>query len=848
MRVITLLLAFLISSSCWAIKSSEYLPEDADLNPAIPTPESVLGFDVGEWRVSHDQLVKYMEILAASSDRVSIKITGYSHEHRPLLQLTITSAENQEQVESLRQQHLRSAFESIDQESPLVIWLGHSIHGNEESGSNSSLLSAYYLAASRSGFVTNLLNESIILHDPSFNPDGFNRFASWSNSNRSKNPNSDWNHRINSEVWPSARTNHYLFDMNRDWLPLVHPESQARIAEFHRWLPHVLTDQHERAKDGYFFQPGVPSRQNPLTPIENLQMTRALAQYHAKAMDEAGVPYFTEDDYDDFYYGKGSTYPDINGSIGILFEQPSIKGPVLERDTGIFTFKDAIKNQLRTTLSTLHGSYEIQGELRLYQRGFFESTYNRARESGNAAWVVGDDGDAARAAAFLNLLDQHQIEYSSLAQDMRAGSQEFKAGRAWVIPVQQRQAGMVEAIMEVRTEFEDDYFYDVSAWTQPLAYNLPYAQVTRMPQTMAASSSLPGPAPEQDAVAWVVPWNQLEAAALLHELLEAGALVRAATKPFTARSNNGSREFTRGDLVIHSGLQASDKLDAVHSMLSNSVSSGMTVASVTSMLTPSGPDLGAPHFKRIKPIKVIMITGQGVSEQDAGHAWHHMDQYLGFAPTMVDMDRLNRVSLPGYTHLVMVDGSYSRLSGSLQSRIGQWVKEGGILITSARASTWAESLCFSGSADDCKKVVDEDDEAPVTDRPYADYKNDESQLVIGGAIAMTSIDVTHPIAFGFPRGSLPLFRRGTTLLAASKNAYSTPVRYVESPLIAGFIGTQRQAEMSNQAAVIAERQGAGLVVRFANNPVFRGFWRGSERLFNNALYMGQVIDNTNLLD
>ena len=196
MRVTTAVLAILLSSSAWALKSSEYLPADADLAEEIPTPESVLGWEVGEWRVSHDQLVKYMEILAASSDRVSIKTIGYTHEQRPLLQLIFSSPDNHDQLEDLRQQHLRSAKVGIDHDSPLVVWLGHSIHGNEASGSNAALLSAYYLAASQSEFVRSLLDESIILFDPSFNPDGLNRFASWSNSNRSKNPVADWNHRI----------------------------------------------------------------------------------------------------------------------------------------------------------------------------------------------------------------------------------------------------------------------------------------------------------------------------------------------------------------------------------------------------------------------------------------------------------------------------------------------------------------------------------------------------------------------------------------------------------------------------------------------------------------------------
>ncbi len=483
MRGKILALGLLLSTAGWALQSSEYLPGDADLDPAIPTPESVLGWEVGDWRVSHDLLVKYMEAVAASSSRVGLKVIGYTYEQRPLLQLVFTSEQNQDQLENLRQQHLRSAHESLDKNSPLVIWLGHSVHGNEASGSNAAMLVAYYLAASRSEFVTQLLENSVILLDPSFNPDGLNRFASWANTNRSMNPVADRNHRVHSETWPSARTNHYLFDLNRDWLPLVHPESRARIDEYHRWLPHVLTDQHERSRDGYFFQPGVPSRQNPLTPDANLQMTKALARYHANSMDEAGEIYFTEDDYDDFYYGKGSTYPDINGSIGILFEQPGIKGPVLDRDNGRVTFVEAIKNHLRTSMSTLHGSHEIREQLNGYQNDFFNTMSRRAENAGHAAWLIGDDGDPARAKALLEVLDHHRIEYQSLAETLEVNSQVYTPGHAWVLPAKQNQFGLLQALMETRTDFEDDTFYDVSAWTQPLAYNLPYTTLKRMPQT-----------------------------------------------------------------------------------------------------------------------------------------------------------------------------------------------------------------------------------------------------------------------------------------------------------------------------------------------------------------------------
>jgi hypothetical protein len=846
MRVFTLLLGLSLSVPGLALTSAQYLPADAELDPAIPTPESVLGWEVGEWRVSHDQLVKYMETLAAASDRISIKTIGYSHERRPLLQLIFTQPENHGRLEEVRLQHLRSAHGEDDGSAPLVLWLGHSIHGDEASGSNAALLSAYYLAASRSGFVTDLLENSIILFDPSFNPDGLNRFASWSNSNRSHNPVADPRHRIHHQAWPGGRGNHYWFDLNRDWLPLVHPESRARVAEYHRWLPQVLTDQHERSSDGYFFQPGVPSRQNPLTPPENLELTQALAQYHARAMDAAGETYFTEDDYDDFYFGKGSTYPDINGSIGILFEQPRISGPEMDRDTGLLTFVNAIQNHLRTTLSTLRGAHELRASLKNYQRGFFRTMSERAAEAGFAAWVVGDDGDPARAAAFLDLLERHQVSFAALDREVRAGDQQFSPGHAWVLPAKQRQFGMLQALMETRTEFQDDTFYDVSAWTQPLAYNLPVARLERLPQTTDGQSPAVPSAPDPEAVAWIVPWRQMQAPALLQRLLASGARVRAATRPFTATTRNGDLAFGRGTLVVHAGLQDPGLASRALEVLTKAAADGMEVASATSSLTPDGPDLGGLKFSLVKPVKPLLIVGQGVSSYEAGDAWHHFDQRLGYSPVMVEMHRLDGIHLPDFTHLIMVDGDYQHLAEPLMQRMALWVREGGTLITSGRASRWAEALCFKALPEDCPAGPEKPERDPPATRAYEDFSDDLPQRIIGGTIIATELDLTHPLAYGYSRPGLPLFRRGATLLSPSGNAYSTPVHYAEQPLLAGFIGQQRQDEIRGQPALIAERQGAGLVVRFANNPLFRGFWRGTERLFDNALYMGQVVSTTEL--
>jgi hypothetical protein len=845
--LITLGLAFSVQG--WAMTASEYLPADADLDPAVPSPESVLGWEIGDWRITHDQLVAYMHRLADASGRVSIKVIGHTHEQRPLLQLTFTSPTNHANIESLRTRHLQAARGEDSGNTPLVVWLGQSIHGNEASGSNAAPLIAYYLAASRSAFVTGLLEKSIILLDPSFNPDGLQRFSTWSNSNRSLNPVADRNHRIHNEDWPENRTNHYLFDLNRDWLPLVHPESRARVAELHRWLPHVLTDQHEAFTAlSYYFQPGPAERQHPLLPQETLAMHRKLGSYHAEAMDAAGKLIYSEDQFDDFYLGKGSTYTDINGVIGILFEQPRINGPMVERPYGPMSFSDAIGNQLRTTLSTLKGAHELRADLAEYQADYFKIMADRSRKAGFAAWVVGDDGDPMRAQALLQVFTQHQVEFGTLDEDIEVGEKRFRAGRAWVLPLRQRQFALLQGMMESRTEFMDDAFYDVSAWTQPLAYNLPHAQLKRLPATRAYAPAESAGSWSEEAIAWLVPWNQLEAPRLLQQLLEAGAFVQAATTPFTALTPAGQHSFTEGALQVHVAIQDPDRLDAVKAIFQAAVAAGLEVHSATTSLTPQGQDLGNQDFGFLEPVKPLLIAGPGTASYQVGEIWHHLDQRLGFAPVMVDMDRLERVQLSDYSHILMTDAAHGDIEKAQQRRIVDWVKAGGILVGFGKSANWTEKLCFEAKPEDCETEEDKKDEEPAAARRYADFEQDNLQRIIGGAIMAGTLDTSHPIAFGYTRQDLPLFRRGTVLLKASENPYTTPVRYGREPLLSGFIGPQRLDEIRDQPAVIAERHGDGLVVRFANNPVFRGFWRGTARLFDNSLYFGQLVQETRLTE
>ena len=311
-------------------KLDYFLPDNVTYNQNIPTPEQFFGQQVGEWHLTHDQILYYMKEIAKVSDRAIIQEYARSWENRPLVQVIFTSAKNHGNLNELKELHKKHASpnENISSEGvPLIVSLTYGVHGNESSGPNTSILTAYYLAAAEGDKIDKLLDNTIVLVDPNLNPDGFTRHSTWANMHQSQTISANSDSRQYSEVWPGGRTNHYWFDLNRDYLLLVNPESRGRVAKFHEWLPNIVTDHHEMGSNStFFFQPGVPSRNNPLTPENNYVLTHEIAKYHARFLDKIGSTYFSEEQFDDYYFGKGSSYPDINSSVGILFEQAGFRG------------------------------------------------------------------------------------------------------------------------------------------------------------------------------------------------------------------------------------------------------------------------------------------------------------------------------------------------------------------------------------------------------------------------------------------------------------------------------------------------------------------------------------------
>jgi len=825
----------------------DYLPKDVTYDPDIPTPESVLGTNIGQWHVRHDQLVQYMKVLAEHSDRITIEETGRTHENRPLLLLTITAPSNQQNIENIRHSHLEAieSGQDVDADAPLIFYMGYSIHGNEPSGSNAALAIAYYLGAAQGERIDALLNNNIVLVDPSFNPDGLSRFAQWANMHRGKRLVADSNNREHVEGWPSGRTNHYWFDLNRDWLLLTHPESRARIAQFHRWRPHVLTDFHEMGTNStYFFQPGVRSRKNPNTPDANVTLTEALAAYHAKAFDAQGKLYFSEEGYDDFYAGKGSTYPDLHGSIGILFEQARVRGHLQESINGPLAFADTIANQITTTLSTFEGALANKPAILEYQSAFVKDTRALAKKDKVAGYIVGVPDDNGRFEAFISLLNQHAITFNVVTDDIQFDGVEYNAQRAIYVPVNQPQYRLIKSIFSTQTSFENNTFYDVSTWNMALAFNLNFAEVEKQKarrietndkarwQRASIATDLP-----ENAYAYAFSWQDYYAPGLLQALLEAGAKVRTSTKSFTAVLTDNTRQsFAPGSIVIPRGLNQPANLYSI--LVEKSRAFEIPVYALASGLTPQGSDLGSKSMVPVLPPKVLIVGGEGVSEYEVGEIWHYFDTRVGLPVSIVDQNKLSRALDASYTHIVFASGRYT-MSDAVKTKILQWVKQGGVLIGQKSALRYFSK---NGWLDiDIMAREEVDAKFDETGLRFADQSSLYARKLVAGAAYEATIDTTHPLFFGYSETRLPMFKTSNMVIKNDYSPFTTPARYTKSPLMAGFSDSHMVELIAESPAVVTTRHGQGVVIGFVDNTQFRGYWYGTNKMLSNAIYQSYVL-------
>jgi hypothetical protein len=841
LRIFTFCWLF-VSAQVLAVADIEYLPADTQYRTDITTPTQALGATVGEWHVRHDQITHYMQLLATQSDRVSLVETGRTHENRPLYLLAFSSVENQQNLAAIQARHIQNLGQSTDKNDPLIIWMGYSVHGDEPSGSNAALLIAYYLAAGESELVNQLLNDNVILLDPSANPDGLSRFANWANMHKSKNLVSDPNHREHQQAWPSGRTNHYWFDLNRDWLLLTHPESRARIKQFHQWRPHVLTDFHEMGTNStYFFQPGIASRKNPWTPLKNVELTAALGDFHAAALDKTKQLYFTQESFDDFYYGKGSTYPDAHGSIGILFEQASSRGHLQDSVHGVLRFSDTIQNQVTTSLSTFAGALANKQAILDYQVSFAEQTKDLAKDDDLAGYILNEKFDQARFSKMLEILSAHQIQYFPLSKDVKVDGQTFDTVSSMFVPLDQPQYRLIKSLFSTRKSFDDNTFYDVSNWNLPLAFNIRYQAVERQPKldkkplktpTSVNPELLPG------AYAYAFSWENYQAPKLLQRLLANKVQVKLAGEAFFAQTFQGGMSFSAGAVIVPIALeQPANLLDII---AAQNMELDIPIHSVTSGLTRQGIDLGSRKVLNITQPKVLLVGGRGTSQYELGEVWHYLDQHVDMPVSITDLDQLGKLSLDSYTHMIWVEGTYKEVHKKTVSKVESWLNEGGILIGQKSAANWFSDKKWLKA--DFKSNSEIKLAFETTGMTYKDQEALKAKQRIAGAVFETQLDLSHPLAFGYTSATLPMFRNSALVMRQPDKPFITVASYVKSPLMAGYSAVELQKLIGASAAIVSHNFGKGKVIGFATNVNFRGVWYGTSRLMSNAIFMAGFIN------
>nr|WP_246814553.1 M14 family zinc carboxypeptidase [Ferrimonas balearica] len=810
------------------------LAPDTPYLDTLPTPTQYFGGSVGERHLRYDEVSAYFRRLADNSERVTLENIGFSHQGRPQWAAIITSEANHQRLDDLLAQRARAAAgEQVD--GPVVIWLAYSIHGDEASGLHASPLFAYHLAAGQSVEVKNWLEDAIVVITPSQNPDGNDRFSNWVNGYRGSVPSGHNYHREHFQGWPSGRVNHFWADLNRDWLYQAHPESRGRVAFFQRWLPHVVSDYHEMGhQSSYFFQPGVPDRTHPLTPAENQALTARIAKHHARALDALYQPYFSRESFDDFYYGKGSTYPDINGSVGILFEQATARGLHRDSDYGEVTLALGVRNHLATSFSTVRGAIAEADALREYQRQFFRDALDKADDRRGAGYLVSARGDRARLNAFADILRSHRVQFQYLIAAVQQDEIDFAAGDLF-IPFEQPQYRLIEALFDQRTAFADNTFYDVSAFSAELAFDLARAEVRRAPRTQPTAPALPKIDYQQPALQWLIPWQDRLAPAALNRLLEAGFRVRFAESGGQVMARQGALDYQAGALTLlgnQPGLaQALSQIEAELGVQAHPLVSGQALV---------GSDLGSRRFHAAKAVKPAILIGRDVSQYEAGMLWFYLDQVLGIETVLLDGEYFTRAPLQEFTHLFLVDGAYSKLTGA-KAAIEPFVRQGGTVVAwkrgVARLAQWG--------------LVD----VTVRQRSYfapefahageqlafAQRNSEHARRTIGGAIVNWQLDTTHPLGFGLS-AELPMMKNRELSLAAKESKGRSVAHYPEALLRSGYMAPEYQKALAGEVAAQVMGQGAGQYVLMADNPLFRNFWLGSERLVANSLFMVPALN------
>ncbi|MEN6618802.1 MAG: M14 family zinc carboxypeptidase [Rikenellaceae bacterium] len=817
-----------------------FIPDNIrTFNQDIPKPKDYLGFEIGDMHVNYDQTISYLRELSKKSTRIKLIENGFTYEKKPLVFLIISSEKNLANLETIRLNHLNlcNPDKSVKMDvkgMPVVTWLGYSIHGNEASGVNASLVVSYILASSQDTFIENILENNVIILQPALNPDGVQRYATWVNSNLSYSRNNDENGREFKEPSPTSRSNHYWFDLNRDWLFVQHPESFYRMEIFYQWMPTMLNDYHEHGNTyGSFFSPGIKASTNPLIPFENWELSKKISLYHADILNTIGTVYFSKEGYDDFYTGKGGTLPDLTGGIGLLYEQPNSKGLQRERNGVEIRLTDMIQNQVYCSISALKAACEMKNELLNYQKNFFLNKKIVANNDPIKGYVFGNDSDISLSREFMRILKAHDIKVYRLNKNLSINNKTFNKGYSYIIPTDQMNYTIIKTIFDKTLNYKDSIFYDISTWTVPLALNMYYSEVKELSGLLGEETDLVAEKSisnaKQTNYAYLFEINDYYSYSFIYYLMKNGIKLKVSEAPFSYTIDNVEKRFKCGTFLITVKEQSLPEGDVNKIINSYSGKGKIPVYAVNSGLG-NDFDLGSTHFKRItKPIIAILI-GRGAAYGSIGELWHLLDWRFDIPVSLIDADNLSDLDINRYNIIVL--NNEFKLSKTASDKLSSWAKNNTIIAIGPAYKTTNE-LGISNITGTKMK----DDKDTTSYAKYSEYLQERRVSPVNGIILNSKLDTSHPLGYGIISQEIPLFKERDIIISKPKNRFVTPLYYTGSPLLSGYLTDKYKNLIKNTPAVMAGRN----LIYFVDDPYFRAYWLGSSRLFMNSLFFRELL-------
>lgn len=795
----------------------------------IQNPSDFLGYDIGTQFSRYHQVIDYFKAIAESvPNQVKLEQYGKTNERRPLYLAYVSSAENINNLETIRENNLKNT--GLLKGNPTstdiaIVWLSYNVHGNEASSTEAAMLTLYKLLTERK----ELLENTVVIIDPCINPDGRDRYVNWYNETASQPYDIDQQASEHKEPWPGGRPNHYLFDLNRDWAWATQIETQQRLKVYNKWIPHIHVDFHEQGpNEPYYFAPAAEPFHEIISDWQRDFQTE-IGKNHAKYFDAEGWLFFTRERFDLFYPSYGDTYPTYMGAIGMTYEQGGhgMAGLGILNDEGeVLTLVDRLTHHTVTGLSTVEIASKNAKELNTEFAKFFNNSNLK-----NKSYVL--KGNPDKLNSLKDLLNKHNIQFEN-ANDGKVSGYSYMDGQqgslnvnsdALVVHTDQPKGKMVKVLFEPNAKLSDSLTYDITAWSVPYAYGLDAVAST----SKVGSSKIFQPKELKilyEAYGYVSKWNSIDDAQFLADLLKNDFKVRFTEKPF---SSNGSN-FERGSLIITRGDNKhiddfSDKLNTIaqkHQRFLTQINSGFSQTT---------PDIGSPDIKLINKQKVAVLSGKGTSSLSYGEIWHFFEKQLSYPLTTINTDHLSGTNLDKFNVLIIPNGYYgSVLNDENMKKLKDWVRSGGkVIAIDGALRSFAGKDGFSLKYKDSEKENDDDNLTP-----YAEREREYTNKLITGAIFKTNVDNTHPMAFGYDNHYFTL-KLGSSAYDILESGYN--VAHLDNTKVySGFAGKDALSELNNTLVFGEERMGNGSFIYFVDNTLFRSFWENGKLFLANAIF------------